>query len=232
MARLSSRRLIAAPWLQRAIGVAGSQYLRLVWNTSRFAFQPNDLYDRVTPDMPVIVAVWHGQHLLVPFVRLPHHRAKALISRHRDGEMNAVALQRLGVETIRGSGDHGREFHRKGGVGAFKAMLGALQDGYNMVLTADVPKVARVAGLGIIKLAAASGRPIYPVAVATSRRIEMDTWDHSAINLPFSRGCVVLGEPIRVSSDADEATLEAARLRLQAELDDATKRAYAHVDAR
>src|SRR5262249_5047027 len=35
----------------------------------------------------------------------------------------------------------------------------------------DVPKVSRVAGLGIIKLASATGRPIFPVALATSRRI-------------------------------------------------------------
>ncbi len=30
--------------------------------------------------------------------------------------------------TIRGSGDHGSEFHRKGGVGAFKAMVRALAE--------------------------------------------------------------------------------------------------------
>ena len=49
----------------------------------------------------------------------------------------------------------------------FKEMLSALEEGYNVALTADVPKVARVAGLGIVKLASASGRPIYPVAIAT-----------------------------------------------------------------
>jgi hypothetical protein len=38
-----------------------------------------------------------------------------------------------------------------------------------IVLTADVPKVARVAGLGIVTLAKHSGCPIIPVAMATSR---------------------------------------------------------------
>jgi len=42
------------------------------------------------------------------------HRAKVLISRHRDGEFNAIAVERLGIGTIRGSGDHGSAFHRKG----------------------------------------------------------------------------------------------------------------------
>ena len=72
-------------------------------------------------------------------------------------------------------------------------MLDALADGYSMALTADVPKVSRVAGLGIVMLARASGRPIYPVAVATSRRIELDNWDRTAINLPFGRGAIVVG---------------------------------------
>src|SRR5262249_56009374 len=115
-------------------------------------------------------------------------RGKVLISLPRDGEVNAIAAERLGIETIRGSG--GR-FDRKGGVGAFREMVDALAQGYSVALTADVPKVARVAGLGILMLARESGRPILPVAVATSRRIELDTWDRSAINLPFSRGAMV-----------------------------------------
>ena len=74
----------------------------------------------------------------------------------------------------------GRRYQVKGGVGAFKGMMDALADGWNMALTADVPKVPRVAGLGIIKLASATGRPIFPVALATSRRIVLDSWDRSA----------------------------------------------------
>src|SRR5208337_4648063 len=116
---------------------------------------------------PVILAVWHGQHYLVPFIRHAEHRAKVLISRHRDGEMNAIAAEWLGVGTIRGSGDMGGRFDRKGGVGAFKAMLDAIGDGDSMALTADIPKVSRVTGAGIIKLAQLSGRLIVPVAIAT-----------------------------------------------------------------
>ena len=115
----------------------------------------------------MILAMWHGQHFMAPFVRRPHHRAKVLISRHRDGEVNAIAAQRLGVETVRGSGNHDRRFDEKGGVGAFWAMREALSEGWNMALTADVPKISRVAGAGIIKLARESGRPIIPIAVAT-----------------------------------------------------------------
>jgi lysophospholipid acyltransferase (LPLAT)-like uncharacterized protein len=121
-------------------------------------------------------------------------------------------------------------FIGKGGVSAFKEMLSALEQGCNVALTADIPKVARVAGLGIVKLASVSGRPIYPVAIATRRRVELDNWDRTAINLPFGRGGRVAGDPVRVPPDADGATLEAARRALELALDAATARAYAIAD--
>ena len=229
--RILPKRVTTAPWAQKAMGATACNYLRLVWNTSTFVYEPADLYDRVRPDLPVILAVWHGQHFLTSFLKRDEHRVKVLISRHRDGEINAIVAERLGAETIRGSGDHNREFLRKGGVGAFKAMLNALRDGYNIVMTADVPKVSRKAGLGIVMLARSSGRPIYPAAVATSRRhIMLKSWDKSAVNLPFSRGAVVMGEPIRVDAGADDAALEIARQRVQMQLDRVTDRAYALAD--
>jgi lysophospholipid acyltransferase (LPLAT)-like uncharacterized protein len=158
------------------------------------------------------------------------HRAKVLISRHRDGEINARAAEKLGVGTIRGSGAHNGEFQRKGGAAAFTEMLAALKDGYNVALTADIPKVARVAGLGAIKLAQYSGKPIYPVAMASSRRIELDNWDRSAINLPFSRMGLVAAEPIYVPANFDDAALEAVRQRLESELNRVTSRAYEIAD--
>ena len=193
--------------------------------------EPADIYERAAREGPVILAMWHGQHLLAPFVRQAEHRAKVLISRHRDGEINAIAAEWLGVQTIRGSGNLGSSFISKGGVSAFKEMLAALQEGYNVALTADVPKVARVVGLGVIKLASTSGRPIYPLAVATRRRLELKTWDRTAINLPFTRGVGVVGELVRVPADADAKELESARCALQVSLDQATARAYAVVDA-
>src|SRR5205814_1397594 len=121
-------------------------------------------------------------------------------------------------------------FIGKGGVGAFREMVQALEEGYNVALTADVPKVARIAGLGIIKLARASERPIYPVAIATHRRLELQNWDRTTINLPFTHGGGVAGEPVRVAADADAAALEAARRALESSLNAATARAYAIAD--
>ncbi|HEY2134582.1 MAG TPA: lysophospholipid acyltransferase family protein [Xanthobacteraceae bacterium] len=217
--------------VQTTIGVAAAEYLRFVWNTSRTVLEPADIYDRMVPNLPVIIAMWHGQHFMVPFIRR-NHPAKVLVSRHRDGEINAIAAERLGVGTIRGSGDTGGRFDLKGGVGAFQVMLATLQEGCTVALTADVPKVARVAGIGIIKLAQLSGRPILPAAVVTSRRKVLDNWDRTSINLPFSRLAMVAGDTITVPADADSATLESRRTSLQISLDRASARAYELADGR
>jgi lysophospholipid acyltransferase (LPLAT)-like uncharacterized protein len=123
-------------------------------------------------------------------------------------------------------------FDRKGGVGAFNAMMAALQDVWTMALTADNPKVSRKAGTGIVKLAQRSGRAIVPIAVTTNRRIEFDDWDRSALNLRFSHGAIVFGDPIRVPADASEATLEAACQTVETRLTVTTGRACEIVDRR
>lgn len=226
------KRIVASAAFQSAAGSIAANYLRLVWNTSRIVRDPPYMYEEV--EMPAIVAFWHGQHFLAPFIKRNNdsHRTKTLISRHRDGEINARAAQKLGIETIRGSGAHNGEFHRKGGMTAFTQMLDALAEGYNVALTADVPKVSRVAGMGVIKLAQHSGRPIYPIAIASSRRIDLNNWDKSAINLPFSRIAFCGCGPFRVPRDADVATLEAKRLEIETALNDMTARAYAIADGK
>jgi lysophospholipid acyltransferase (LPLAT)-like uncharacterized protein len=224
------RRISRQRWATTALGVTAAEYVRFVGKTTRLTVEPPDAWDRAEAMMPIIIAFWHGQHLLATNARKPSYRVKMLASLHYDGEVNAVAAARLGVGTIRGSGNHVGGFVHKGGVAAFQGMLDALADGYSVALSADVPKVSRVAGLGIIKLAQASGRPIFGIAIATHRRIVIDNWDKSTINLPFSRGAGVVAEPLSVAADADDTTLEAARLELEQRLNTATRRAYDIVD--
>ena len=227
---LSFKRIAASPAFQNIVGTVAAWYLRLVWYTSRKIYEPANVYDLV--ETPTILAMWHGQHFLMPFVKpnAEQYRAKVLISRHRDGEINAIVAQKLGIGTIRGSGAHNGEFQRKGGLTAFSEMLAALEQGYNVALTADVPKISRVAGLGVVKLAQRSGKPLLLVAIASRHRIELNNWDRSVINLPFGRVAVVASEAITVPPDADNAALEAARQFVERELNRVTARAYEIVD--
>jgi lysophospholipid acyltransferase (LPLAT)-like uncharacterized protein len=221
--------LVGSRPFQKAVGVMAAEYLRLVWMTTRFTIEPVGFVEKAQLDCPVIVGIWHGQHFLVPFMR-GDLAFKVLISRHRDGEINAIVAEHLGIGTIRGSGDHGVEFARKGGVGAFRQMLATLAEGCSVTLTADVPKVSRVAGAGIVRLAAVSGRPIYLVAIATRNRITLDNWDRTEINLPFGRGGIVGRGPFRIAADAGDNALETARQTIESELDFATTRAHELAD--
>ena len=221
--------LLRMTWVQRTAGFLLAEYVRLIRLTHRISYDPPDLRARMQAVMPAIVVCWHGQHFLMPLLKGPADRVKVLISRHRDGEINALVAEHFGIEAVRGSGDHGVEFHRKGGVAAFKAMLREIADGVTMTLTADVPKVSRVAGLGVVMLARASGRPILPIAIASSRFKRLNNWDRSVIPLPFGRIVIASGAPIMVPRDADEALMERLRCEVEVNLNETTRRAYARI---
>ena len=227
---LWSRRIWRWRWTQKAVALIGAKYFRFVFRTNRPVVPPEEFYALAEPDLPVILVMWHGQNFLAPFIRRPTDKSKALVSHHSDGEMTTLTAERLGVQVIRGSGDPGGRFDRKGGIAAFLQMVEALEQGYTIALTADVPKIARKVSPGLVKLASLSGRPIYSVALATSRRFVLDNWDRTTINLPFGRLGVALGEPVRVPAQIDEATLERARLAVETSLNEATARAYALAD--
>lgn len=227
------RRLRTNRAFQRAAGTTFASYFKLVARTTRFVIEPEDIFETIDKELPAILTFWHGQHFLTPFARKPHHKAKVLISRHADAEINAIAAERLGVGTIRGSGATSRrDFHRKGAVSATYEMLAALEAGYNVAMTADVPKIARKAGLGVVTIARYSGRPIIPVAMATRNRITLKSWDRASLNLPFGLGAAVVGPALYVPRDLDEAGLAAARDELQARLEAVSKRAEALLTGR
>jgi lysophospholipid acyltransferase (LPLAT)-like uncharacterized protein len=198
----------------------------LVGRTNRLVRAPqNDLFWPFIANQPVIIALWHGEHFLMPVGWRPE-KLNILITAHRDGELLARACSYYGLKCIRGSGGRGRDFVRKKAVRAFAAMLRVLKLGESVALTADVPKLARVAGLGIVTLAKHSGCPIIPVAVATSRCYRLSNWDRTCINLPFGWVSAVRGKPIFVARDAADAELESARRLVEASLNDVTARAY------
>jgi len=210
-------------------GLLAAHY-KIVGLTNKTIRSPDsNFYDPFDANRAFIIALWHGQHFLMPFFGWHPEKLNILITTHRDGEILARACGYFGLRCIRGSG--GRDFVRKKAIRAFATMLRVLQQGESMVMTADVPKVARVAGLGIVTLAKHSGCPIIPVAMATSRRFELSNWDRTCINLPFGRMSLVRGEPIQVDRSADDAALEAARAKVERDLNEATARAYQLCDS-
>lgn len=220
--------LVGKPAFRRFAATLLAGYFRLVNRTNRRIMEPADFVERIGGPRALIVTTWHGEHFMIPFI-VPSRawRVTAMISRSRDGDLNAMVAEKLGSETIRASGGRsGDEVARRGGVRGFVEALRALADGKSVMMTADVPKTAKVAGEGIVQLAKRSGIPIIPVAAVTSRRKRMRSWDRAALNLPFGRFAIVFADAIEVAADADAAALEAKRREVEATLNRITARAY------
>ena len=232
------KRILRHPAVQRVLGRLAAGYLRLVQATNRFevhadAAGPGAADGWIDAQVPLIAGMWHGQHIMMPFMRRPSDRVATIISKSPDGNINTIALEHLGVRVIRASGARGRDratdTRAKGGAEGLRAMLRALKAGESVAFSADVPKVSRRCDAGILTLARFSGRPIVPAAVVTSRHLRFKSWDRACLGLPFGRGAVVLGAPIYVARDCAGEEFEALRRRLEAEMNRVHARAYALV---
>jgi lysophospholipid acyltransferase (LPLAT)-like uncharacterized protein len=220
---------------KNALASALHGFMALTQRTNPIVASSDSLVDFFRGNDRVIYALWHGQHLIAPALNPRWHPLVAMFSRSADAELNALVAHRFGLETARGSG--GREKDRakaneKGGARALIALKKALDQGKSVCMIADIPHgEPRQAGLGIVTLARISGRPIVPVAIATSRRKVLEkSWDKTTINLPFGRCATVLGAPVSVPADADEAELERCRVAITSGLNAATAKAYHLVD--
>ncbi len=212
------------------IGRSLARYIKFVHRTSTVVAEPPEGYLRFDADQPVIVAIWHGQFMMTAMQR-PSVPVAAVVARHGDAELLAAALAALDVELVRGAGAGGRRRER-GGAAALRAAVRCLADGKAWVMTADVPPgPARRCGEGIITLARLSGRPIVPMAAATSRFLSFDTWSRMTINLPYSRLAYAYGEPVYVPRESGPEALEGYRQEVENRLAAATVRAYAMAGA-
>lgn len=159
-----------------------------------------------------ILVGWHSDLL---FVLGPHKDWKAtmLASLSLDGEIVARLARGFGYGTIRGSST-------RGGAGAIRAMIRRLREGSWIFLAGDGPKGPRhVIKRGVVHLAKHSGAAIVPMIGMAEhcRRLEK-TWDQFVIPRPFTRVCLVYGDPLRVPPDASEDDMEQARQQVQGQL--------------
>ncbi|MBA3447366.1 MAG: DUF374 domain-containing protein [Pseudaminobacter sp.] len=225
--------LAQSRFAKNAIATLLAQTMRFVRLTNPLSKASTDIDKSNAELAPVIIALWHGQHLLAPAIYPRGLGLVAMVSRSADAELNALVVEKFGLEAVRGSG--GRENSRrldKGGARALIALKKALDAGKNVCMIADIPHgTPREAGLGIVTLARLSGRPIVPVAIVTSRRKVLEgTWDKTTINLPFGRSAILLGQPVHVAADSGAAELESKRREVTASLNAATEGAYRIVD--
>jgi lysophospholipid acyltransferase (LPLAT)-like uncharacterized protein len=225
--------LANSPMVRTMIVWLITQFFRLVHITNPRLPRSSDLEDMKRGGEPFIAVAWHGQHLMAPFLMPRGVRFVAMFSKSKDAELNARVAERFGVEIVRGSG--GRERARgteKGGARALLVLKKALKEGKTAAMIADIPHgTPRESGIGVVLLAKLSGRPILPICYLTSRRKVLEkSWDKTTIPLPFGKSGLIVGDPIFVPENADDAMLEAKRVELTNSLNANTVRVHELVD--
>jgi lysophospholipid acyltransferase (LPLAT)-like uncharacterized protein len=225
-------RFIDRPWVRWALGtLLIGPYVRFVRVTSRVVADPPDFWERAQPDWPAIAVSWHGQSNLAYVVMPQPQRVALLISMHPDGQMMAAMARSLGYQTIDGSGASARQTHGTGGLSAFRNMMRTLKGGTTLFATADIPpEPGRNVSLGMIALARRTGRPVYAIATATSRRRILRNWDRMQINYPFSTIAFACEGPFHMTDEA--VSDEAYAADLKASLDRVLAKAFAMADGK
>lgn len=139
-------------------------------------------------DKGVIYGIWHGR-MLLPIYNDRDNGLVAMVSKHRDGEIIARIVAKLGYELRRGS-------PKEGGREAFKEMLQDLRDKKTVVVLPDGPTGPRhFVRDGIVMLARMTGAPILPLSYSAASHWRIKSWDRFMIMKPLSKGVVVFGKP-------------------------------------
>jgi lysophospholipid acyltransferase (LPLAT)-like uncharacterized protein len=156
---------------------------------------------------PCVYAFWHCLLLVLTH----HHRREGiavLVSRHRDGELIARIIERLGYVTARGSST-------RGGEAGVRGLLKGARQGRCLGITPDGPRgPAEQVKEGLVYVAARSGLPVVPIAVGVQSAWVMRSWDRFRVPRPFARIRIMHGAPISVAV-AEGQSLEAQRLLLE-----------------
>jgi lysophospholipid acyltransferase (LPLAT)-like uncharacterized protein len=194
----------------RVLGEAIAASLSLLACTWRVVRLPDDRADGVLGDSarPAgerrLFVFCHGDAVLAAGTHLRLAPA-TLASWHRDGEMVAHALRRLGFPVVRGS-------TRRGGARAMFALARLAREGRDLAVTPDGPLgPSGSVGRGIVELARRARLAIVPVGFGASRSVALRTWDRCRIAPPGARVVVVYGEALSAPQAGDAGAAETAR---------------------
>jgi lysophospholipid acyltransferase (LPLAT)-like uncharacterized protein len=205
--------LSPAKRLQAAsIAAFGYPIVALLGRTLRWRVEGREHLDAIVASgRQPIFAFWHGR--ILPATYFFRRRGIVVItSENFDGEWIARIIERFGYGTARGSTS-------RGGKRALLQLVRDMQAGKPAAFTLDGPRgPARVAQPGAVWLAGATGNPILPFHVESSRHWTARSWDRTQVPKPFADAALVIGAPIDVPRDADDGTIERRRLELESSL--------------
>lgn len=214
------KKILKSDGAKALISLLAAGYIWLVYRSSRWQVINGEApHALMSEGKPFILAFWHGRLLMMPISVQRKTPVHVMISHHGDGEIIARTIKHWGQDSIRGSAS-------KGAAAAIKQMLKVLKKGEVAVITPDGPRGPRMrAQEGVVRLAAMSGLPVYPVSFSTTRGKILGSWDRFFLAAPFSRGVVIWGDAIEVPRRDEDGAYLAARDAIEASLNHITNTA-------
>lgn len=207
------------PWWMPVAAEAVAALLLVLGATWRFTrVRVHERESRIDRGERCIFAFWHSR--ILPLVYTHRRRSIAvLVSRHRDGELTARVIERLGFRTARGSST-------RGGEAGLRDLLHHAEEGHLLAITPDGPRgPAEQVKPGLVYLASRTGYVVQPLAAAAASCWALRSWDRFRIPQPFARLVVTYGAPITVPPRLTENEVEVWRVRIEGAIRDVTNEA-------
>lgn len=217
------KRLMRSNFMQAVIGGLVALWMTLVKYTTRWEVLHADRAESVIVSGEGLIALtFHSRFLLLTSAwkkRFQHPHV--LISKSRDGAVVAWTCRWLGLSTVRGSAKNAAKNKIKGGGKAGREILDAIENGGCIVITPDGPRGPRQrVPIGPVRLAKLSGAPILPCTFSVANWKQFDSWDRFVLPLPFGRGTIVWGTPVRITPTATELDMQTIRTQIETEMND------------
>lgn len=202
-----------------SVSIIGPVFIFLLGKTLRIKWIGGENLNPIRKNQgQVIYAFWHGRMLILSYSHR-WQKIHVLISQHRDGELIARIIQRLGFVSVRGS-------TTRGGTKAIFEMANKGTSGYDVAITPDGPKGPKFkVQLGTVYIAQRSGMPIVPITNSAKSRWTLPSWDGFLIPKPFSKAVIIIGEPIYVPPELTPPELEEKRKEAERKLLELTQKA-------
>ncbi len=182
---------------------------------------PDNEQDILKAGGRLVYASWHQRFF--PGITLFSTRKPIaiMISRSRDGEMAARAVNILGWRAVRGSSS-------QGGGQALETIKRLAGQGYRIGHIVDGPRGPfGTVKPGLIRIAQYAGLPIVPTITSGQNLWIFNSWDRFMVPKPFSRVIIRFGSPIHVPEDMGQGGFE----QMQARVAKILKMLYADTDA-
>ena len=210
---------------QKILAFISYIYILFVCYTSKIQIKNSELPEKLWREKkPFILALWHGQLMMIGHVWKSKPVLNMLASSHSDGRFGAYIADYFNLKNI--------SIMSKNKSPSLRKVFKMLKDGKYIGITPDGPRGPnKKVSDGIIKIAIHSKVPIIPLGFASNKNVKLKSWDSFLITYPFSKCKFVWGEPIIIPSSTKDDDLEKYKNLLEEKINNCVNSAKRNLNA-